>query len=277
MQGKISPIFRHFHIQFEEAKSAFSSLGKQFKGKKAIELEQKLIFLEIYIDLISRIYFKEENLKFQLFSPFKDLFKGLKKVKHIKMVLDQVRLHNIDQNMAFNTYIKSLESDKKKLYAEVYDLIVSTPFQIWDKLYEEAYEYSKGLKPLMINTATTQIINEELEFFNLEHKNKMDSKALKDIYEGLRVIIALENLRIESGFNSIFVEEVHGHMGGLRQSLLDWYQNHLFIQHLSFYLTDKENIAKKYLDLLSRLQTNKKSHTHKVVEKCRYLFDRILE
>lgn len=277
MQGKISPIFRHFHIQFEEAKSAFSSLGKQFKGKKAIELEQKLIFLEIYIDLISRIYFKEENLKFQLFSPFKDLFKGLKKVKHIKMVLDQVRLHNIDQNVVFNTYIKSLESDKKKLYAEVYDLIVSTPFQIWDKLYEEAYEYSKGLKPLMINTATTQIINEELEFFNLEHKNKMDSKALKDIYEGLRVIIALENLRIESGFNSIFVEEVHGHMGGLRQSLLDWYQNHLFIQHLSFYLTDKENIAKKYLDLLSRLQTNKKSYTHKVVEKCRYLFDRILE
>jgi hypothetical protein len=277
MQGKISPIFRHFQIQFEEAKSAFSSLGKQFKGKKAIELEQKLIFLEIYIDLISRIYFKEDNLKFQLFSPFKDLFKGLKKVKHIKMILDQVRSYNIDQNVVFNTYIKSLESDKKKLYAEVYDLIVSTPFQIWDNLYQEAYNYSKGLKPLMINTATTQIINEELEFFNLEHKTKMDSKALKDIYEGLRVIIALENLRIESGFNSIFVEEVHGHMGGLRQSLLDWYQNHLFIQHLSFYLTDKENIAKKYLDLLSRLQTNKKSHTQKVVEKCRYLFDRILE
>ncbi|WP_373495397.1 hypothetical protein [Aquiflexum sp.] len=277
MQGKTSPIFRLFHIQFEEAKSAFSSLGKQFKGKKAIELEQKLIFLEIYIDLLSRIYFKENNLKFQLFSPFKDLFKGLKKVKHIKMVLDQVRLHTVGQNMTLNTYIKSLESDKKKLYAEVYDLIVSTPFQIWDKLYEEAHHYSKGLKPLMINTATTQIINEELEFFNLEHKTKMDSKALKDIYEGLRVIIALENLRIESGFNSIFVEEIHGHMGGLRQSLLDWYQNHLFVQHLSFHLTDKENIAKKYLDLLSKLQVNKKSHTQKVIEKCRFLFDRILE
>lgn len=277
MQGKISPIFRLFEIQFEEAKSAFSSLGKQFKGKKAIELEQKLIFLEIYIDLLSRIYFKEDKLKFQLFSPFKDLFKGLKKVKHIKMVLDQVRLHNLDQNIAFNSYIKSLESNKKKLYAEVYDLIVSTPFQIWEKLYEEAYGYSKGLKPLMINTATTQIINEELEYFNLEHKTKMDSKALKDIYEGLRVIIALENLRIESGFNSIFVVEVHEHMGGLRQSLLDWYQNHLFIQHLSFYLTDKENIAKKYLDLLSRLQANKKSLSQKVVEKCKFLFDRILE
>jgi hypothetical protein len=277
MQGKISPIFRLFHIQFEEAKSAFSSLGKQFKGKKAIELEQRLIFLEIYIDLLSRIYFKEDKLKFQLFSPFKDLFKGLKKVKHIKMVLDQVRSLSVDQNTAINSYIKSLESDKKKLYAEVYDLIVSTPFQVWEKLYEEAHHYSKGLKPLMINTATTQIINEELEFFNLEHKTKLDSKALKDIYEGLRVIIALENLRIESGFNSIFVVEVHEHMGELRQSLLEWYQNHLFVQHLSFYLTDKENIAKKYLDLLARLKSNKKTSTSKVVEKCRFLFDRILE
>lgn len=277
MQGKTSPIFRLFHNQFQEAKSAFSSLGKQFKGKKAIELEQRLIFLEIYIDLLSRIYFKEDKLKFQLFSPFKDLFKGLKKVKHIKMVLDQVRSLSVDQNTVFNSYIKSLESDKKKLYAEVYDLIVSTPLQIWEKLYEEAYHYSKGLKPLMINTATTQIINEELEFFNLEHKTKLDSKALKDIYEGLRVIIALENLRIESGFNSIFVIEVHEHMGMLRQSLLEWYQNHLFIQHLSFYLADKDNIAKKYLDLLSRLKTNKKTSTLRVVEKCGFLFDRILE
>ena len=277
MQGKISPIFRLFQIQFEEAKSAFSSLGKQFKGKKAIELEQKLIFLEIYIDLLSRIYFKEDKLKFQLFSPFKDLFKGLKKVKHIKMVLDQVTIHSIDHNTTFNSYIKSLESEKKKLYAEVYDLIVSTPFQVWEKLYEEAHQYSKGLKPLMINTATTQIINEELEFFNLEHRTKLDSKALKDIYEGLRIIIALENLRIESGFNSIFVNEVHGHMGGLRQSLLEWYQNHLFVQHLSFYLTDKENISKKYLDLLSKLKTNKITSTQKVIDKCRFLFDRILE
>lgn len=277
MQGKISPIFGLFQQQFEKAKIHFSSLGKEFKGKKAIELEEKLIFLEIYIDLLSRIHFEEDKLKFKLFSPFKDIFKKLKKVKHLKMVMSQVESLKIQNNMVFSTYLKSLESDKKKLYAEAYDLIVGTPFQIWEKLYEDAFNFSKGLKPLMINTATTQIINEELEYFNLEHKTNLDSKALKDIYEGLRVIIALENLRIESGFNSIFVPDVHQHMGTLRLALFDWYQNHLFIQHLTFFLTDKESIPKKYLDLLSQLQLKKKSHTQNVVQKCKFLFERILE
>jgi hypothetical protein len=129
----------------------------------------------------------------------------------------------------------------------------------------------------MINTATTQIINEELTFFHLDSKSKLDSKALKDIYEGLRVIIALENLRVESGFNAIFVSEVHTQMQQLQQSLHQWYQNQLFLQHLSFFLREKENIPKKYLDLLSTLKSDKKRLNTKVEGQCQHLFERILE
>jgi hypothetical protein len=277
MQGKISPIFRLFTQQFEDAKSAFLSLSKRYRGKKSMELEQKLIFLEIYVDFLSRIHFKEENLKFQLFSPFKKIFKGLKKTKHLKMIMKQVESVKMRDNVVFNSYTKALESEKNKVYAEVYDLIVSTPLQIWDELYDSVYQYSKGLKPLMINTSSTQIISEELEFFNLDNKTKLDTKALKDIYEGIRVIIALENLRIESGFNSIFVKEVHSRMSELQKDLLIWYENHLFLQHLTGFLTDKENISKKYIDLLASLQQNKKTNTAKVEAKCRELFERILE
>lgn len=242
-----------------------------------MELEQKLIFLEIYVDFLSRIHFKEENLKFQLFSPFKTIFKGLKKTKHLKMIMKQVESVKMRDNVVFNSYTKALETEKNKIYAEVYDLIVSTPLQIWDELYDSVYQYSKGLKPLMINTSSTQIISEELEFFNLDNKTKLDTKALKDIYEGIRVVIALENLRIESGFNSIFVKEVHDRMSELQKDLLVWYQNHLFLQHLTGFLTDKENISKKYIDLLASLQQNKKINTAKVEVKCRELFERILE
>jgi hypothetical protein len=105
----------------------------------------------------------------------------------------------------------------------------------------------------------------------------LDTKALKDIYEGIRVIIALENLRIESGFNSIFVKEVHDRMSELQKDLLVWYENQLFLLHLTGFLTDKENISKKYIDLLASLNQNKKSRTAKVEAKCRELFDRILE
>jgi len=271
------PIFRLFTQQFDDAKSAFLSLSKRYRGKKSGELEQKLIFLEIYVDFLSRIHFKEENLKFQLFSPFKKIFKGLKKTKHIKMIMRQVESVKMRDNVVFDSYTKSLESEKNKHYAEVYDLIVSTPLQVWDEFFDSVYAYSKNLKPLMVNTSTTQIINEELEFFNLDNKSKLDTKALKDIYEGIRVIIALENLRIESGFNSIFVKEVHDRMSELQKDLLVWYENQLFLLHLTGFLTDKENISKKYIDLLASLNQNKKSRTAKVEAKCRELFDRILE
>lgn len=277
MQGKTSPIFGLFQQHFEGANVAFNSLSKQYRGKKAIELESRLIFLEIYIDLLSKIHFKESNLKFRLFSPFKKIFKGLKKTKHLKMIMNQVETVKLKDNVVFNSYTKALENEKTKLYTEVYDLIVSTPLSIWDDLYQEAFQYSKGLKPLMINTATTQIINEELEFFNVENNQKLETKGLKDIYEGIRIITALENLRIESGFNPVFVQEVHDRMSELQKSMLSWYENHLFMQHLIGYLTDKPDISKKYLDLLSSLQTKKRNLTKLVEKRSKELFQRILE
>lgn len=277
MIGKLSPVFGLFAQQYEEAKEGFLALGKKYRGKKAIELEQRLIFLEIYTDLLSRIYFEEEKLQFKLFSPFKKVFKGLKKTKHLKYILSQLDEVETKNNVKFGSYRKKLEIDKAKLYAEVYDLIVATPLTTWEQLLHGAHHYSKGLKPLMINTSTTQIINEELEFFNLENKTRLTSSALKDIYEGLRVITALENLRIESGFNSIFVQEVHDRMAELQRSLNTWYQNHLFLQHLIGYLADWEEIPKKYLELLAQLQSNKKTYMHKVESQCKQLFERILE
>ncbi|MBW3466243.1 hypothetical protein [Arthrospiribacter ruber] len=276
MQGKISPVFRLFEQQFEEAKAAHAALSKQFKGKKAIELESRLIFLEIYIDLLAHIHFEKTGLKFKLFSPFKDLFRGLKKTKHLKMVTNKVEEVKLQDTIDFKSYTKSLLSEKNSLYAEVYDHVVRAPLLIWDELFEAAYKYSKGLKPLMINTATTQIINEELEYFNLDHQNKLDSKALKDIYEGLRVIIALENLRIESGFNPVFIAEVHEKMSHLQKSLLNWYENHLFLQHLTGFLAEKQQVSKKYLDLLQTLRENKKWHKTHVEKEVRDLFDKIL-
>lgn len=277
MQGKTSPIFGLFQQHFEGAKSAYTSLSKQYRGKKAIELESRLIFLEIYIDLLSRIHFNESNLKFRLFSPFKKIFKGLKKTKHIKMIMNHVEAVKLKDNIVFTSYTKALENEKVKLYNEVYDLIVSAPLRVWEDLYQEAFNFSKGLKPLMINTATTQIINEELEFFNVENIQKLDTKSLKDIYEGIRVITALENLRIKSGFNPIFIQEVHERMSDLQKSMLLWYENHLFMQHLIGYLADKPDVSKKYLDLLSSLQINKKNHTKQVERMSKELFQRILE
>jgi hypothetical protein len=277
MTGKISPIFSLFSLQFDEARQNLTSLSKQFKGKKSMELEEKFIFFEIYINLLSRIHFNEERLKFELFSPFKVIFKNLKKVKHLKLITQRIEDIKFSKNIGYNTYEKHLAEDKKKLYAEGFDLVVSFPLQTWENLYQEIHQYSKGLKPLMINTAITQIINEELDYFQLDQKTRLDSKALKDIYEGLRVITALENLRVKSGFNPIFVNDVHDQMKKLQQALFSWYRNHLFLQHLTHFLANKNDVNKKYIELLQTLKTNKKEYTQKVEQQCRSLFERILE
>lgn len=276
MQGKLTPLFQLFHQQYHEGKSLFNTLSKQFRGKKAVELEEKLIFLEIYIDLLAKIHFKEDQLKFQVFSPYKGIFKGLKKVKHIRIIISQLELYKASTGLTFNSYERFLQSEKNRLYTEVYDQIVGAPLKIWEDLYDEAYKYSLGIKPLAINTATTQIIQEELEYFNLENKHKLEYKGIKDIYEGVRVITALENLRIEVGFNTIFVSSVHEYLTTFQKHLLDWYENHLLMQHLISYFSDKEDIAKKYLDLLAILKENKKTYTLHVEKECRFLFDKVI-
>lgn len=276
MPGKLSPLFQLFHQHFHEGKSLFNALSKQFRGKKAVELEQKLIFMEIYIDLLSKIHFKEEQLKFQVFSPYKDLYKGLKKVKHIRIILAQLESYKSQTGLSFHSYERHVLNEKNKLYTQLYDIIVGEPLKMWEDLYESALFYSHGIKPLSINTATTQIIEEELSYFILENNEKLSSKGLKDIYEGVRVIMALENIRIEIGFNAVFVHAVHEYMAQFQKNLLNWYENHLLMQHLVMFVGDKEEISKKYLDLLARLKENKKTYTLQVEKECRFLFDTIL-
>lgn len=274
---QVSPIFQLFDQQYTIAKKLFASLAKQFKSKKAIELEEKLIFLEIYIDLLSRIHFNEKKLKFELFEPYKQLFKSLKKVLHIKLIQEALESASAKSNLSYKSYEKILLKDKNKIYTAAYDVIIGTPFEIWEALYKEAFEYSKALRPLQINTSTTQIINEELEFFKSDSGTKLEAKEIKDIYEGLQVIITLENVRIVSGLNSTFTELVHEHMNQLSQLLYKWYQNHLFLQHLTFvHSNTEETPSQKYLDLILSLKSNKKKLTTKVVSKSHHLFTNIL-
>ncbi len=277
MQSRLSPIFQLFDQQYTLAQKNFNALSKQFKSKKAVDLEEKLIFLEIYIDLLSRVYFSEKKLKFQLFSPFREIFKSLKKVLHIKLIHQACTSLTVQGNSHFSSYEHYLEKDKKEIYTASFETILGTPLEIWENLYREAYEHSKDLKPLMINTATNQIINEELEFFKFDSEKKLGPKEIKDIYEGLQVIIALENFRMVAGLNATFTAVIHQQMNDLSQLLYSWYQNHLFLQHMTFFLADKEALPnKKYIDLIKHIKNDKKKLTNKVVSQCQHLFTKVL-
>lgn len=277
MQNRLSPIFQLFDQQYTLAQKSFNALGKQFKSKKAIDLEEKLIFLEIYIDLLSRIRFDEKKLKFQLFGPFKGIFKSLKKVLHIKLIQQAYAEVSGQGKSHFSSYESYLEKDKKDIYTASFETILATPLEIWEDLYREAYNHSKDLKSLMINTATTQIINEELEYFKFDSEKKLGPKEIKDIYEGLQVIIALENFRMVAGLNATFTAIIHQKMNDLSHLLYSWYQNHLFLQHLTFFLADKDELPnKKYIDLIDHIKNDKKKLTNTVVSQCNYLFTKVL-
>lgn len=276
METKISPIFQIFDHQHREAKDLFLALGKQIKSKKVIELSGKLAFLELYADLMSKIHFDQDERDQNPFTHFKKLQKNLRKIHHFKLAEKSLKIREVKTSLTFNSYREFLEAHKKLRYIETFDLIVGSPLKNWDSLLHYCHEASKGIKPLMINTAINQIIQEELEFLRINQKNETDSRVLRDIFEGMRTIIMLENLLIHLGFNPIFVTSIHQEISLLKENMKPWYSNHLALQSLTLFLSDKEGVQKKYLDWVRELKEEKKSLSLLVEKQAQILFTKIL-
>ncbi|MDF2157193.1 hypothetical protein [Algoriphagus sp. CAU 1675] len=276
MPVKISPVFQVFEQQYQDAKQLYLDLGKQIKSKKAIELQGKLSFLDLYVSLIAKIHFEKEGLEFQFLSPFKQLTKNLKKINHLKLVERGLKRREGRSGETFNSFSVYLDRQKKDLYNETFDLVVGSPLKTWEDFHVKSLEFSKGIKPLMINTAINQLIQEELEFFHFDQRSGLDSKAKRDTFEGLRRIIMLENLLINLGFNPIFVESVHSEIETLKENLKPWYANHLELQSLTYFLGQKEEVSNKYLQWVIDLKEEKKSLSSKVEKQALALFKKIL-
>ncbi len=276
MQAKVSPVFQLFEAQHHEAKTLFLVLGKQIKSKKAIELLSKMEFLELYADLMAKVHFEIEGLNFNIFSDFKEMKRSLRKIHHFKLAEKSLNDREHKLGIRYNGYRIHMDKHKKKLYAEAFDLIVGSTLKSWDDFYEKAMNASRGIKALSISTAVNQIIQEELEFFNLDHKGSMDSKALKDTFEGLRSIIMLENTLIHLGFNSIFITGIHQEIEVVKNNLKPWYSTQLSIQSLTHFLGAKETASKKYLDWLKELKEQKIALGSHAEKQAHQLFDKIL-
>ncbi|MBN3520195.1 hypothetical protein JYB62_09280 [Algoriphagus lutimaris] len=276
MQTKVSPIFQVFERQHSDAKGLFLALGKQIKSKKAIELLAKMEFMELYCNLLGKIHFEKESLKFDIFSPFKKFQKNLRKIHHFKLVERNILDREKKTKQTFNSYHLYLDKQKKKLYNESFDLVVGSTLKSWDELYQNAQHASKGLKPLAINSAINQIIQEELDFIKLDLKASLDSKALKEIFDALKTIIMLENLLIHLGFNPIFVPSIHEEINLLKNSLKPWYSNQLCLQSLTHFLAEKENASKKYLDWTNELTVQKKLLSSQAEKQAHLLFDKLV-
>jgi hypothetical protein len=276
MQATVSPVFQLFEMQQQEAKSIFLTLGKQIKSKKAIELLGKMEFLELYADLMAKVHFEIEGLNFDIFKDFKDMKRSLRKIHHFKLAEKSLNDREEKLGIKFNGYRIHLDKYKKQLYTETFDLIVGSTLKSWESFHDKAMKASRGVKPLAIHTAVNQIIQEELDFFQLDKKGAMDSKALKDTFEGLRTIIMLENMLIHLGFNPIFISAIHEEIAALKDNLKPWYSNQLALQSLTHFLRDKPEAGKKYLDWLKELKEHKTSLASQAEKQAHGLFEKIL-
>lgn len=276
MQAKVSPVFQLFESQQQEAKAIFLTLGKQIKSKKAIELLAKMEFLELYADLMAKVHFDVEGLNFDIFKDFKEMKKSLRKIHHFKLAEKSLNDREKNLGIKFNGYRSHLDKYKKQLYTDAFDIIVGSTLKSWEDFHDKAMKASRGIKPLGIHTAVNQLIQEELEFFQLDKKGAMDSKALKDTFEGLRTIIMLENLLIHLGFNSIFISSIHEDIAELKNNLKPWYSNQLSLQSLTHFLRDKPEAGKKYLDWLKELKEHKTALASQAEKQAHWLFEKIL-
>lgn len=276
MPVKTSPVFQIFEQQHNEAKTLFLSLGKQVKSKKALDLQLKLEFLELFADLMEKIHFEKETIGNDLFLPFKSLKKSLRKTHHLKLVELNFKMRQEKTGLFFNSYGEYLLVQKREIQKEAFDLLVGSTLRIWDDFIEKAQQTTRGLKPLTINTAINQLVQEELELLYQELKSPIHSQGFRDLFESLRKIIMLENLLILLGFNPIFVNSIHDEMSQLKENLKPWYSNHLAFQTLSGFLAEKESISRKYMDWIKELKEEKKSLSSEIEKQAFSLLGKVL-
>jgi len=276
MQAKTSPVYQIFEQQHQDAKSIFLVLGKQIKSKKAIELRAKLEFLEVFTDLMSKVHFENPDKGSDLFLPFKPLKKALRKTHHLKLVERNLRARGEEVGQRYGSFEEYLLEQKKEIKKEAFDLVVGSSLKSWDDFQQKAQQSSRGIKPLVINTAINQLVQEELEFLHHDLKAPLQSQGFRDLFESLRRIIMLENLLIQLGFNPIFVSAIHEEIGQLKENLKPWYSNHLAFQALSGFLAEKDQISKKYMEWIKELKEKKISLSSEIEKQAFELLKKVL-
>lgn len=270
-------VLKLFEAQLEEGKSLFEDLTRKIRSKKAIALEERLFFFQTFLELLGKIHFKEKTLSLKLFSPFDLIFRNTKKIHHIKLIEQQFLLYQETLKEAFPAYMEEIEKHKKSVYNDVFDTIVAAPLKIWEDLYVTVFNYTKNLTPLQLNTSSTQIINEEIDFSQFDVKNEPNPQSIKNIYESLQKIILLEKVRMSGGLNPVFTLPVHEKINALTLSKYAWYQNHLFFQHFIHYLRDKEQVEKKYLSLAKHTKKQHKMLRNDVIKQSNVLFTKVFQ
>lgn len=259
MQVKTSPVFQIFLQQHQDAKALFLDLGKEIKSKKAIQLLGHMEFLELYADLLSKIHFENKDLDQSLFSPLKKLKKSLKKIHHLKLVEKNLKTRESISGQKFESFRTYLSSQKRIMQKETFDLVVGSSLKNWEELLDRAHQASKGLKPLTISTAIHQLVQEELEMATNDVKSPMSTQSFRDLFESFRKVIMLENILLHLGFNSIFIPQIHQELQSVKNGLKPWYANHLTFQTMTHFLSEKEDVSKKYLDWVKELKEEKKN------------------
>ena len=256
-----SPVFQLFSHQHQQAKALFLELGKEIKSAKAIALLEQLEFLELYSELLEKIHFEQKHLGYSLFFPLKTLKKSLKKIHHLKLVEKGLKEREKNLSLTFESFKTYLNEQKRGMQKEAFDLMVGSSLKIWEDYLEKAFEASKGIKPLVLTTSIHQLVQEELASLTNEVTPPMSTQGFRDLFEGLRKVIILENLLVHLGLNPIYLPQIHEELERLKNGLKPWYANHLNLQSLTHFIGQQEEVSKKYLDWVKELKDEKKSLT----------------
>ena len=256
-----SPVFQLFSHQHQQAKALFLELGKEIKSSKAIALLEQLEFLELYSELLEKIHFEQKHLGYSLFFPLKTLKKSLKKIHHLKLVEIGLKQREKALSISFESFKTYLNEQKRGMQKEAFDLMLGSSLKIWEEYLEKAHEASKVIKPLVLTTSIHQLVQEELSFLVKEVSSPISTQGYRDLFEGLRKVIILENLLIHLGLNPIYLPQVHEELEQLKNGLKPWYANHLNLQSLTHFIGQREEVSKKYLDWVKELTEEKKMLT----------------
>lgn len=276
MESTLPFIMQVFDRHFDAGKSVFGELSKKIKSRKALDLQEELFFFKLFLQVLEKVHFENKQQVARAFTPFKYLNKNLRKVHHIRLIAEGFDTYFGEKRADYGDYEKQIAQNKKEVYTQVYEIILSITLKDWEDLYHQVRHFSEGLSVLTINTATTQIINEEVDFFYFDTKSRLDPQTLYEIFNGLKRVTALEKIRLSIGLNTIFTDKVHLQISELSQQMESWQRSQLLLQHLGSFLGQKEKVSKKYQLVLTQVQNAHQEITQSVAERCRELFTKML-
>ncbi|WP_226390573.1 hypothetical protein [Penaeicola halotolerans] len=258
-------LLSHFHSVSSDLDHALVALSKAFDPVHNQHLIKCLNKLHILYELIETAYPMDNVQAKQLFKPYHKLAKLARQTADYQNLYEKFKQYQLKSEELYSSYKQQVKKHKQNAEKELREFIIKIKLESLHQHHELVNEKLTEASNYVANVLTAKLINNYMDEHIIPNIHASKNVAtLKELRESLENLILIEHLRETSGYNKTFRDEIYTSFIKLKASLETWYRTQVFIQHLSFFLSDREIKKEKYTKLLIHLKNDKTKQVEKI-------------